>query len=173
MKRKRVIFGAFLVWIITIIDTASCLSMHVIDYSHRPCFQEESEEEYSVSHNSADKHSMIATAYCLKGQTASSEYVREGIVASKPEWIGKKVIIYYEHKDGTLGECLGCFDVKDTGGDNIQAGRVIDIWMPTYEQCKQFGRRRVAVFLIDEEVTNEKTKETYISPKEAIIEARL
>lgn len=171
MNRKRVISGAFLIWIILIFNTVSCLSMHVIDYSHRPCYLEE--ENNTVSHNSTDKHSMIATAYCLQGKTASSEYVREGIVASKPEWIGKKVIIYYEHKDGTLGECLGCFDVKDTGGDNIQAGRVIDIWMPTYEQCKQFGRRRVAVFLIDEEVTNEKTKETYISPKEAVIEARL
>ena len=35
--------------------------------------------------------------------------------------------------------------IEDTGGSSIRKGRVIDIWLPTEEECKQFGRRPVLV----------------------------
>ena len=166
---KYIVFGIAFTWITVFLDTVICLSMQVIEDSYRPCYQEElPEEEITLSENST-RHRMIATAYCLKGQTASSEYVREGIVASKPEWIGRTVAIYYENKDGSLGDFIGYYEVKDTGGENIQAGRVIDIWMPTYEQCKQFGSRRVTVFLFDKEVTHEKAKKTNLFTEKAIV----
>ena len=156
MKLKYAIVTLVIVWTYLLLDTVVCLSMQVIDDNYRPCYEEETEEEKDFSGLSA--YRMTATAYCLPGKTASGELVREGIVASKPEWIGKVVAIYIENKDGSLGEFLGYFDVSDTGGENIRAGRVVDIWMPTEDICFQFGRKRVVVFLMDgkSDETNEK-----------------
>lgn len=92
---------------------------------------------------------MQATAYCINGRTASGENTRVGIVASKPEWIGKTMAVYLRGKDGKAGQFLGYFEVKDTGGSSIRNGNVIDLWLPTYEECMAFGRKEVVVFLID------------------------
>ena len=100
---------------------------------------------------------MEATAYCLKGKTASGKPVREGIIASKPEWIGKKVAIYLESKDGTAGEYLGIYEVADTGSSPIREGRCIDIWKSDYNSCIKWGRRRVIVYILGD--WDEKTEE--------------
>ena len=96
-----------------------------------------------------DFKEMKATAYCLQGQTASGEYTREGICASKPEWIGKTAAIYY-NDGGMIGDFIGYYEILDTGGDSIKKGYVIDIWMENKETCKQFGSPDVYVLLIEE-----------------------
>jgi 3D (Asp-Asp-Asp) domain-containing protein len=75
----------------------------------------------------------IATAYSLRGITASGERVRSGIIAADRRVlpIGSKVHI----------EGYGNYTVKDTGG-KIK-GRRIDIWMPSRKQAMKFGRRAV------------------------------
>jgi 3D (Asp-Asp-Asp) domain-containing protein len=75
----------------------------------------------------------IATAYSLKGITASGERVRSGIIAADPRVlpIGSKV-----HIQG-----MGNYTVKDTGG-KIK-GRKVDIWMANRKAAIQFGRRAV------------------------------
>jgi len=93
-------------------------------------------------------YSMQATAYCIKGRTASGKLTREGICASKPEWIGKVAAVYLDN-DGKPGEFIGYFEILDTGGASIRKGKVIDIWFSTKNECMQFGRKKVLVKVID------------------------
>ena len=92
---------------------------------------------------------MSATAYCDNGITASVEYVRLGICAAKREWIGKTAIVYSQ-EDGVPTGVIGIYEIKDTGGHKlIKAGKCVDIYMERYDQCKQFGRKKVLVQIID------------------------
>lgn len=85
------------------------------------------------------------TFYCLEGTTADGSEVREGICASKPEYIGLTACIYT--KDD---EFLGIYEIKDTGGKDVKSGKVVDIWLPTYEECIEAGRyKNCKIFLID------------------------
>ena len=95
-----------------------------------------------------DLHSMIATAYCLDGTTATGTHTREGIAASKREWFGKKARVYW-NDGGQPGELIGEYVIEDTGGRPIRNGSVIDIWMPTRDQCMEFGKRLVLVEIVD------------------------
>lgn len=90
---------------------------------------------------------MTAKAYCIDGITASGSHTRRGICAAKPEWIGLTAMIYKDN-NGELGEFLGYYEVKDTGGRAIRSGKVIDIWLPTEDECKQFGNKKVLVVLV-------------------------
>lgn len=92
----------------------------------------------------AEYHSMIATAYCLNGTTATGTHTRQGIAASKREWFGKTARIYW-NDNGAPGDLIGEYTIEDTGGAPIRNGSVIDIWMPTEDECFQFGRRLVLV----------------------------
>lgn len=91
-------------------------------------------------------HSMIATAYCLTGLTATETQARPGIAASKREWFGKTAKVY-KNQDGNVGELIGEYVIEDTGGKAIRNGSVIDIWLPTEAECKQFGRKTVYVVI--------------------------
>ena len=95
-----------------------------------------------------EMHSMIATAYCLHGTTATGTQTRVGIAASKREWFGKTVRVYW-NDGGQPGELIGQYTIEDTGGRPIRNGSVIDIWMASKDECMQFGRRCVLVELVD------------------------
>ena len=88
---------------------------------------------------------MQATAYCLKGRTATGGYVRPGICASSRKHFGDVAQVYLRNKDGTLGEFLFYLECKDTGGENISSGRVLDVWLSTYGECRLFGRKNIVV----------------------------
>lgn len=85
------------------------------------------------------------TAYCIDGITATGCHTREGICAGKREWLGKTAIIYYED------EVLGIYEVKDCGGRAIREGRRLDIWLPTENECFEFGIKKCKVQIIDAE----------------------
>jgi 3D (Asp-Asp-Asp) domain-containing protein len=93
-------------------------------------------------------HSMIATAYCLTGSTATGTTPRTGIAASRPAWFGKTVKVYW-NDGGKPGAMIGTYTVEDTGGAPIRNGSVIDIWMPTEDECFEFGRRCVLVEVME------------------------
>ena len=93
-------------------------------------------------------HSMIATAYCLTGSTATGTTPRIGVAASKPEWYGKQVKVYW-NDCGSPGSIIGTYTVEDTGGYPIKSGSVIDIWLPTEDECFEFGRRLVLVEVLE------------------------
>lgn len=67
--------------------------------------------------------------------TASGQPVREGIVASKPEYIGKCACVIYENDNGQVGELIGVFEVLDTGGELIKSGERIDVYRDSLEGC--------------------------------------
>lgn len=93
-------------------------------------------------------HSMIATAYCLDGTTATGTHTRQGVAAGKREWFGKTVRVYW-NDNGQPGSLIGEYTIEDTGGKAIRNGSVIDIWMPTRDECMEFGRRLVLVELVE------------------------
>lgn len=82
--------------------------------------------------------SFRATAYCLKGRTASGNGVRRGIVAADPRVLplGSRIML-------NAGAYSGTYTVADTGG--AVKGRKLDIWVPNCSEAVRFGRRSVMV----------------------------
>jgi len=80
--------------------------------------------------------SFKATAYCLRGRTASGKMVRKGIIAADPRILplGTNVTILQ-------GPYAGDYLVADTGG-KIKGNR-IDIWMASCSEAIRFGNRPV------------------------------
>ena len=90
------------------------------------------------------------TAYCDYGLTASGSMVREGVCAARRDMIGKCAIVYEMEEDGTLGDFIGYYEILDTGGDyRIENGSVIDIYIPDYDKCIEYGRRKVYVQIVE------------------------
>lgn len=79
-----------------------------------------------------------ATAYCLKGRTASGSGVRRGIVAADPRILplGTRINL-------NAGQYSGSYVVADTGG--AIKGRKLDIWVSSCAEARRFGRRKVMV----------------------------
>jgi 3D (Asp-Asp-Asp) domain-containing protein len=86
----------------------------------------------------ANKGSFIATAYCLKGRTASGHGVRRGIIAADP-----RVLRLGSRVNLGAGAYSGQYLVSDTGG-KIK-GKKIDIWVPNCAEARRFGRRTVSI----------------------------
>lgn len=83
-----------------------------------------------------------ATAYCLKGTTASGEQTRDGICAGKREWLGKTIILYSRLPDDSVGGVIGIYECKDTGGTKgLKTGKVIDVWCSDLSSCQEFMDR--------------------------------
>jgi len=79
-----------------------------------------------------------ATAYCLRGKTASGRMVRRGIVAADPRVLRLGTRIHM-----TAGRYTGSYIVADTGG-KIK-GNILDIWVPSCKEARTWGRRTVRV----------------------------
>ncbi len=82
--------------------------------------------------------SYTATAYCLKGKTASGTRVSIGTLAVDPKIIplGSKVEI----------EGYGLFTALDTG--SAIKGKRLDLWMNSCSAARKFGKRKVQVKII-------------------------
>lgn len=81
------------------------------------------------------------TCYCDEGYTKSGQYVREGIVAGKEEWLGKVALLYQVDEDGTIGDFIGYFEFLDTGygiNGSLIEGTSIDVYQPTLEKCYEW-----------------------------------
>ena len=85
--------------------------------------------------------SFRATAYCLKGRTATGGGVRRGIVAADPRVLplGTRINI-------SAGSYSGTYTVADTGG--AVRGRVLDIWVPSCSEAVRFGRKAIKVSVV-------------------------
>ena len=92
----------------------------------------------SGTFNVFENLSFKATAYCLKGRTASGGGVRRGIVAADTRILplGTRITI-------SAGSYSGTYVVADTGG--AVKGRVLDIWVPSCAEAVKFGRRAIKV----------------------------
>jgi 3D (Asp-Asp-Asp) domain-containing protein len=98
----------------------------------------EAEKTETIAAPAAD---YVATAYSLRGRTASGIYVNKGIIAADPRFLplGSRVRL---EAGGYSGEYL----VADTGG--AVKGRHIDIWIPTSREAMRFGRRTVKLTVL-------------------------
>jgi 3D (Asp-Asp-Asp) domain-containing protein len=90
-----------------------------------------------------------ATAYCLTGTTRSGVPAAPGLVAADPNVIPLGSMIYV---DSPLMN--GIYQVLDTG--DLIKGKIIDIFIPNYEKCMEFGRRVVKVKVLRYGFHNEK-----------------
>ena len=139
---RFIVIGVCVILFLLGCDLMTCLSRefeHNIDDSKVEGGTEPPQHEY---------HSMIATAYCLTGKTATGTTPRPGIAASRPEWYGKTARVYW-NDGGEPGSLIGEYVIEDTGSRNIKRGRVIDIWLESEQKCIDFGRRLVLVEILD------------------------
>lgn len=83
----------------------------------------------------------LATAYCLKGQTASGVLVRRGIIAADPKILPLGSVVRLH-----AGSYSGIYTVMDTGG--AIRGQRIDIFLPTRAEAIRFGSRKIKVEVI-------------------------
>ena len=83
-----------------------------------------------------------ATAYSLRGRTASGKQPMRGIIAADPRVlpIGTRVRI-------EAGEFSGEYVVADTGG--TVKGRRVDIWTPTSREAMRFGKRPIKLTVLE------------------------
>ncbi|MDQ3174750.1 MAG: 3D domain-containing protein [Acidobacteriota bacterium] len=85
--------------------------------------------------------SYLATAYSLRGRTASGRLVSQGIIAADPKFLPLGSRVYVQ-----AGAWSGEYLVADAGG--AIKGRKIDIWTPSTREAMRFGRRTVKLTVL-------------------------
>ena len=83
-----------------------------------------------------------ATAYSLRGRTASGRLVSRGLIAADPAVLPLGTRVRVE-----AGSFSGEYVVADTGG--AVKGHRIDIWTPTAREAFRFGRRTVKLTVLE------------------------
>ncbi len=78
--------------------------------------------------------------------TSVGDTVHVGGVAVNPNIIPYGSKLYIESPDGSF--VYGYAVANDTGGFAITGSAVVDLFYPTYNQCVQFGRRTVNVYVL-------------------------
>ena len=86
-------------------------------------------------------HHFTATAYSLRGRTASGRGVTRGLIAAD-----RKVLPLGTRVRLDAGHYSGEYLVADTGG--LVRGRKIDIWVPSTGEAMRFGRRLVKLTVL-------------------------
>jgi 3D (Asp-Asp-Asp) domain-containing protein len=94
------------------------------------------EEKYVVA-----PAAYVATAYSLRGRTASGQMVAKGLIAADPRHLPLGTRVRLE-----AGTYSGEYVVADTGG--LVRGRRIDIWTPSSREAMRFGRRTVKLTVL-------------------------
>jgi 3D (Asp-Asp-Asp) domain-containing protein len=79
-----------------------------------------------------------ATAYCLKGRTASGMDAKPGMIAADPRVLPLGTIVHLRS-----GSYTGTYRVMDTGG-RIR-GKRVDVYVASHKEAVQFGRRQVKI----------------------------
>ena len=96
-----------------------------------------------VAPNLADDEALDfhATAYCLKGRTASGVVAQSGVIAADPRVLPLGTVVHLRS-----GSYTGTYTVADTGS-KIK-GRRVDVFVNTHREAVQFGRRQVKIKII-------------------------
>lgn len=96
----------------------------------------DSSPETSTSQTTKPLKPFSATAYCLKGRTASGVPTQRGIVAADPKVLPLGSVVKVH-----AGKYSGVYRVMDTGA-KIR-GNKIDVYVPTSSEAMRFGRQAV------------------------------
>ena len=86
-----------------------------------------------------------ATAYYNQGTTATGTRAQAGVVAVDPRFIPYGTRMFIVTNDGSY--VYGIAAAEDAGDDNIVGNR-IDLWLPTKQECIQFGFRECTVYFL-------------------------
>ena len=89
----------------------------------------------------APPQKFTATAYALRGRTASGATVRRGLIAAD-----RRVLPLGSRVRLEAGAYSGEYLVADRGG--AVRGRIIDIWVPSTREAMRFGRRPVKLTVL-------------------------
>jgi 3D (Asp-Asp-Asp) domain-containing protein len=87
-----------------------------------------------------------ATAYCLKGRTASGINTRPGVIAADPSVLPLGTVVHLR-----AGRYTGTYTVMDTGA--LIKGRRVDVYVPSYREAVEFGRQKVKLKVISRNST--------------------
>jgi 3D (Asp-Asp-Asp) domain-containing protein len=88
------------------------------------------------------------TAYCLRGLTRIETQTRPGIIAADPKYFPLRRYI-----DVRIGRKVQRYRVEDTG--SAIKGPRLDVWLPTCDEARRFGRRRgTATLVMTEDVAD-------------------
>jgi 3D (Asp-Asp-Asp) domain-containing protein len=96
----------------------------------------------TTSDSGVASQTYTATAYSLRGRTASGKPASRGLIAADPSVLPLGTRVRVE-----AGSWSGEYVVADTGG--AVRGRRIDIWTPTTQEARQFGRRPVKLTVLE------------------------
>lgn len=88
-----------------------------------------------------------ATAYCGGGTTSVGYSAQPGIIAVDPKKIPYGTQMFVISADGNYiyGYCIA----GDTGGFARKNSAIADLYMDSYAQCMQFGRRNVEIYILE------------------------
>ena len=86
-------------------------------------------------------HGFVATAYSLRGRTATGRYVSKGVIAAD-----RRVLPLGSRVRLDAGSYSGEYTVADTGA-KIR-GKKVDIWMPSTGEARRFGRRAIKLTVL-------------------------
>jgi len=82
-----------------------------------------------------------ATAYSLRGRTASGVETGPGIVAADPSVLPLGSIVEIK-----AGDYSGVYTVHDTG--SAVKGNLVDLWVRSSKEARQFGRRSIKLHVL-------------------------
>jgi 3D (Asp-Asp-Asp) domain-containing protein len=85
--------------------------------------------------------SFEATAYTLRGRTASGVETRPGVVAADPQVLPLGSVVQIK-----AGNYSGVYTVHDTG-PRVK-GNLVDVWMPSNKEARLFGRRNIKLHVL-------------------------
>jgi 3D (Asp-Asp-Asp) domain-containing protein len=85
------------------------------------------------------RRSFQATAYSLKGATATGTRARKGVVAADPRLLPHGSVVEVKG----AGRYSGRYKVADAGPG--VKGHKVDIFVPNQQKARQFGRKKVRV----------------------------
>lgn len=70
--------------------------------------------------------------------TADGSTPREGVVAGMSSWLDCACVIY-ENNDGKIGDLIGIYEVRDTGGAEwLKNGKAVDIYRDNLDRCNEW-----------------------------------
>lgn len=98
-------------------------------------------EPEAADYEAAPVQVFTATAYSLRGRTASGKLVTRGLIAADRRVLPLGTRVRIE-----AGSYSGEYTVADTGG--AVRGRKIDIWVPNTGEAMRFGRRPIKLTVL-------------------------
>jgi len=77
-----------------------------------------------------------ATAYSLRGRTATGVQTQPGVIAADPRVLPLGSVVHVR-----AGQYSGVYTVHDTG--RLVRGNLVDVWVRSSHEARTFGRRKV------------------------------